>query len=390
MNRCLISLLVGSSLATILFSCASAQNQTLWGEQETDRDYYSGASRQGGLMVIAHDENRQLLQGLVFMNEGSQPFGGRIPGELMILDVGKHTVVVVGANGGRVRIDVEIRAGEITDLSVTIAPAATGRKSRAGRASAATANAKGLAWIPLPEGTFQMGSNRHADHEKPAHTVHVSAFAMLRTEVTVAQYEECMNAGRCSHASVSVSCNRGRSDRANHPMNCINWDQAQTFCEWVGGWLPTEAEWEYAAKGGEDGGDRDYPWGNEEPTCERAVMRVFDNGNICGIGSSAGCGKCTTWPVCSKPAGNTPQGLCDMAGNAAEWVADWYRGDYYARCVGDCGDPDGPTTGDWRVARGGSFDDFYPDMLRTTSRGACLPLIREPSAILGFRCAKEL
>ena len=101
-------------------------------------------------------------------------------------------------------------------------------------------------------------------------------------------------------------------------MNCLDWQQAVDFCAWAGGRLPSEAEWEYAARSGGPSSSYKYPWGNDAATCTYAVM---DDGGY-------GCGTGRTWSVCSKPAGNTSQGLCDMSGNVWEWVEDWYHGDY--------------------------------------------------------------
>jgi formylglycine-generating enzyme len=95
-----------------------------------------------------------------------------------------------------------------------------------------------------------------------------------------------------------------------HPINCVDWKQARTFAQWVGGDLPTDAQWEYASRSA--GKDWEYPWGNAKATCEYAVM-------------SYGCGKGGTWPVCSKKKGNTEQGLCDMAGGVWEWMRDEYK-----------------------------------------------------------------
>jgi formylglycine-generating enzyme required for sulfatase activity len=110
-------------------------------------------------------------------------------------------------------------------------------------------------------------------------------------------------------------CNWGEAGYEEHPANCLTWEMAAAFCAWVGGALPSEAQWEYAARSG--GLDRTYPWGEAPPSCDLAVINEDD---CCGTGR--------TWPVCSKPDGNTAQGLCDMAGNAFEWVQDWYHGSY--------------------------------------------------------------
>ena len=115
-------------------------------------------------------------------------------------------------------------------------------------------------------------------------------------------------------------CNWNQSGRGDHPINCVSWNQARTFATWLGARLPTEAEWEYAARSG--GENREYPWGDEEATCERAVVyERYQNPKD----GNRGCGRDSTWAVCSKSAGNTEQGLCDMAGNVWEWVEDdWH------------------------------------------------------------------
>jgi iron(II)-dependent oxidoreductase len=142
-----------------------------------------------------------------------------------------------------------------------------------------------------------MGSDDGNGDEKPVHRVTVPTFEMTKTQVTVDQYKACVDAGACTAPDSGGACNWGQSDRGKHPINCVDWQQAQAYAQWAGGRLPTEAEWEYAARSG--GRDWKYPWGDEEATCQRAVMD--DRG--------WGCGRDTTWPVCSKPSGNTTQGL---------------------------------------------------------------------------------
>ena len=139
----------------------------------------------------------------------------------------------------------------------------------------------------------------------------VKSFQLAKTEVTNKQYKACVEAGACT----PPSSYEGGDDQ---PVVNVDWNQAKAFSEWVGGRLPSEAEWEYAARSG--GKERKYPWGDEEPSCERAVMNQGGNG----------CGRNATWPVCSKTAGNTSQGLCDMAGNVWEWTQDWYHDSSYA------------------------------------------------------------
>jgi hypothetical protein len=135
-----------------------------------------------------------------------------------------------------------------------------------------------------------------------------------RTEITVAQYKACMEAGKCKkpHAKTS-GCNFGNRGRNNHPVNCLKRKRAVEFCEWQGGRLPTAEEHKKEAS---DNGDRKYPWGEAKPTCEYVVMKETQYGQ-----TGKGCGKESTWPVCSKPKGNSVSGLCDMSGNVSEWSA---------------------------------------------------------------------
>jgi formylglycine-generating enzyme required for sulfatase activity len=225
-------------------------------------------------------------------------------------------------------------------------------------------------WVSIPGGSFLMGSSAGSSDEKPEHRVTVASFQMGRSEVTAGQYRRCVQAGSCTAPDTGGDCNWGKSVREDHPVNCVDWNQARAFATWAGGRLPSEAEWEYAARSG--GRSQRCPWGDEAPTCSRAVM---DNG----------CGRKSTWPVCSKTAGNTAQGLCDMAGNVWEWVQDWYH-DTYAGAPTDGSAWESPT-GVIRVYRGGSWDDDAGD-LRATSRSWGRPGRRD--GLLGFRLARSI
>jgi thiol-disulfide isomerase/thioredoxin len=184
-----------------------------------------------------------------------------------------------------------------------------------------------------------------------------------RSETTVAQYRACVNAGMCSEpgdASSNRNCNWG-SDRAeSNPINCVDWNQATVFCEWVGGRLPNEDEWYAEAS---NGGTRPYAWGYQTVTCDYAT---WEDGN-----NTDGCGKNSTWPVCSKPRGNSISGLCDMSGNVWEWTSSLYKRGSSAR-----------------VLRGGSWSDDDPGFLRVSSR-VRLHAGRSSDIVVGFRCAHD-
>jgi eukaryotic-like serine/threonine-protein kinase len=212
--------------------------------------------------------------------------------------------------------------------------------------------------ILVPAGEFVMGCNEKVDtecedDEKPQRQVNVPAFQIDRTEVTVAAYRQCVEARRCSlpDSEGRGSCNWPISGRENHPINCIDWNQAETFCAWVGKRLPTEIEWEKAARG-TDG--RVYPSGDAWDISKANVYESYD-------------GYKDTAPVGSFPAGASPYGALDMAGNVWEWTADWYR------------------NGETRLMRGGSWVDL-PRRARTSRRIGTPPGSRLDD--VGVRCAQ--
>jgi formylglycine-generating enzyme required for sulfatase activity len=218
--------------------------------------------------------------------------------------------------------------------------------------------------VDVPAGDFPMGCNSAvdmdcADDEKPLHTVTLAAFKIDRTEVTQAQYAACVSAGACNAPSCSWDCSK-----ADNPATCLLQSDAKAYCAWAGGRLPSEAEWEKAARG--SAGNK-YPWGNSEPDCTLANM--------------SGCGGAVQ-PVGSLSAGASPYGALDMAGNVVEMVADWYDAAYYASSPSS--DPTGPASGTRYGGRGGGFKSAA--LFQRTSKRDWYDLT-DTAAGLGFRCA---
>lgn len=235
--------------------------------------------------------------------------------------------------------------------------------------------------VVVPEGAFLMGCRRPPDTQCdddeafPARAISVSEFSFDETEVTVEAYQGCVSSGACEDPGTVGSCNWGVSGREQHPVNCVGWFGATQYCAWVGRRLPTEAEWEKAARG-PDG--RVYPWGNTpEASCAHVVMDDTGSGG-------AGCGRLGTWEVKSRAKGQSPYGAYDVIGNVWEWVSDWYDPDYTETSTGD--NPPGPVGGDFRVLRGGSWDDDNSKYLRASDRGRGAPGNRLD--LVGFRCAR--
>jgi formylglycine-generating enzyme required for sulfatase activity len=223
--------------------------------------------------------------------------------------------------------------------------------------------------VAVPAGSFQMGSTTGALDEQPVHKVTGPAFQIDRTEVTNGRYAQCVSAGACSAPALQSSATRrqyfGDARFQDFPVIQVSWTQASQFCAWTGGRLPTEAEWERAARGTSDA--RTYPWGDSTPDCTKANF--------------AGCVGDTD-RVGQRPAGQSPYGVQDMAGNVWEWTADWYDASYYTRSPES--NPQGPETGSLKVMRGGCWVSGTAS-LRSTCRKAELPGTWAPN--VGFRCA---
>jgi formylglycine-generating enzyme required for sulfatase activity len=217
--------------------------------------------------------------------------------------------------------------------------------------------------ILFPEGPFTMGSDNGDSDEKPVHEVYLNDFYIDRYEVTNALYKDCVTASACDEPQNTG--NYDNSQYADHPVVYVDWNMAKAYCEWRGAQLPTEAQWEKAARG-KDG--RTYPWG-EDIACNKA------NYLDC-VGD--------TQPFGSYENGQSPYGISDMAGNVWEWVADWYSVRYDENSPAE--NPLGPDSGQYRVLRGGAWNqDSY--LLRTSARLGSAPT--DVYLSFGFRCASD-
>ena len=220
-----------------------------------------------------------------------------------------------------------------------------------------------------------------SSNEQPLHTVTLSAYFIDKYEVTNARYKACVDAGGCTAPQSVDSSTRspyyGTSTYADHPVVNVTWHQASAFCAWAGKRLPTEAEWEKAARGSSD--TRKYPWGNSAPDCTKLNYYHY-NGVSYGYGYCVG----DTSRVGSYPSGASPYGVMDMAGNVWEWVNDWYGSDYYSVSPGV--NPQGPSTGEDRVLRGGAGDNDG-NGVRSAVRGSGNP--DDWASSVGFRCVRS-
>ncbi len=235
----------------------------------------------------------------------------------------------------------------------------------------------GMEMVYVPAGEFLMGSpdGEGDGDEHPQHTVYLDAFWIDKTEVTNAMYQKCVAAGACQ-PNLDFGSDFNGPDQ---PVAGVSWYNAKAYCQWTGKRLPTEAEWEKAARG-TDG--RRYPWGNGWDV--RAIKRLNfadKNTDFSWSDKEVDDGYRYTAPVGSYPAGASPYGVLDMAGNVWEWVADWYEWNHYANSPSR--NPTGPDSGDFRVLRGGSWNlDQYN--ARAADRNRSFPGRRFDYN--GFRC----
>jgi formylglycine-generating enzyme required for sulfatase activity len=226
-------------------------------------------------------------------------------------------------------------------LAASAAPSASGAPRRRGM-------------VRIAGGPFVLGTTDGEPNEQPPRSTQVEGFSIDLTEVTVGAYEVCVRSGTCAVPRTYARCNWGHPAKQQHPMNCVDVAEAQAFCTWAGKRLPTETEWEFAARGGAE--SRVYPWGNSPP--QRQLCWSSD----------------LTCEVGVLPEGRSRDGLFDLAGNVAEWTGTLY-----------CPLDHGVCKTNRRVVRGGSFLDDRPARVRGASRSGEDPT--HHAIDLGFRCA---
>lgn len=238
----------------------------------------------------------------------------------------------------------------------------------------------GAPMVLIPSGSFTMGSNDGLPSERPEHSVTLDSYAIDQYEVSLQLYRKFLQ--EAQHDAPPTWDDEAAETVGDRPAVGMNWSDATAYCAWAGKRLPTEAEWEKAARG-TDG--RRYPWGHMQPFVDIANYNrgVWVSEAITLVGVAGGVeGMSVRHGL--KAGGRSPYGLHHMAGNAAEWVADWYDREYYGKSPEK--NPTGPASGEKRVLRGGSWADL-PAALRVSARFSAEPDFQDRT--IGFRCAMD-
>lgn len=325
-------------------------------------------------------------------------------------------VLALGAAGVAMMSRSEVRPAEPMPGSAS-SPVATAPLAAASVAPAASSASARRMECPagtllVPGGKFTMGADEPLlKLSQPAHSVILDTFCIDKHEVTVAEYQVCSDKGECKRppdmpdwpkaqgalpnvhetkrTAYAELCNFGKPDRGNHPVNCVSWSLAQEYCTFRKMRLPSEAEWEYVARGAED---RKSPWGDPVDIIERMnaggveftrwetkhalapTPRLYELDD--GFDGTA--------PVGSFPKGKTKHGADDFVGNVWEWTADWFALYEAEELV----NPHGPSSGERRVIRGGSFEGGARQWIHPAFRAEQVPTATSPT--IGFRCAMNL
>lgn len=274
---------------------------------------------------------------------------------------------------------LSITATKSVVASETFAPVSTPTKKLTSTATSLPTeitDAKGVSMMLVPAGKFTMGNDNSDADERPAHQVYLVSYYIDKYEVTNSRYKACVDAGICTPPQTKDSdfwvlrrVYYGNSQYDNYPVFYVDWSMSKSYCEWRGGSLPTEAQWEKAARG-TDG--RIYPWGNdfEKYDCDKASYYGC-------VGSPSEVG--------NYKDGKSPYGIYDLAGNVSEWVSDWYSVSYYQNSSDN--NPAGPESGEYRVVRGGAWTSRVNSELQTFNRIGNNP--RYFSYGIGFRCVMD-
>ena len=323
--------------------------------------------RQAAIKAVATDEKGNALRGTLIVDGEDY---GRVPGTHKVPLCSKKAEIKT--EKGSFSKELDLKEKKVFRIVAKI---------KSGEAGMVT----------IPAGSFKMGcvpsDSKCQKDEKPRHSVYLDSFQIDKIEVTVSQYKKCVDAGECKAAKTTTDkwakyYNWNKSGRENHPINGVDWNDATNYCKWKGKRLPTEAEWEKAARGGTDSA---YYWGNSSTNqcgyangADESAKREFSDWTV----SSCDDGYIGTSPAKSfKP---NDYGLYDMTGNVYEWCSDWYGESYYKDSPSK--NPTGATSGSSRVLRGGSWG-YDSRLLRASHRYCSYP--DGGYYVCGFRCASE-
>jgi formylglycine-generating enzyme required for sulfatase activity len=298
-----------------------------------------------------------------------KPFNKKfIPGSLLLLLLIVLGIIVWHADAALSLLN-SYREGTLTmeRFRYEIAAFDLGQAAPVVPVESKTSPQDGMTQVYVPAGKFLMGDPGESNGKAPAHAVYLDAFWMDQVEVTNSMYEKCVQAGRCSLPTVNVNPYYGNWVYRDHPVVYVTWFQADAYCQWAGRRLPTEAEWEKAARG-TDG--RPYPWGDVLPNPRLANFDL----TLRHEATSA----------YRYPLGASPYGVLNMAGNVREWVADWFAPDYYLHSPDY--NPQGPAGGTERSLRSGSYNEDQKE-IAIFRRYNHEP--QSPGLSRGFRCAQS-
>ena len=253
--------------------------------------------------------------------------------------------------------------GGVILLAVVVAAAVVLTKKKSTPLAAEITDSKNAVMVLVPEGDFVMGSDNGDEDERPVHTVYLDEFYIDKYEVTNSDYRVCVVDGICKPPQDMTNYNNPEYE--NHPVVYVDWEMARTYCDWRDAQLPTEAQWEKAARGMDA---RTYPWGEGIACSQANYLSCIED----------------TQPFDSYAGSLSPYGAYNMAGNVWEWVADWYSPAYD---VSETDNPVGAESGERRVLRGGGWNQ-HEYLLRTSARLGVVPT--DVFLSFGFRCASDV